>query len=104
MEINTLLTAITIIGGIIGILKAIWYIFKYIVDNIVEPISNNVEQIQEATKDIKAMLDLLKDEQIRLGERLTIVEESSKSAHHRLDDIWKYITEKEGQRNNEVIS
>ena len=98
MEINTLLTTITIIGGIIGILKAIWYIFKYIVDNIVEPISNNVEQIQEATKDIKAMLDLLKDEQIRLG----VVEESSKSAHHRLDDIWKYITEKEGQRNNEV--
>lgn len=95
MELNTFLTTITIIGGVIGILKVAWYIFKYVVDNIVKPLSDNVTQIQEATKDLKYLLDSLKNEQRRLEQKITVVEESTKSAHHRLDDIWKYITEKE---------
>lgn len=88
---------VAVVGAIIGILGYIRVTKNDVKDDTEESTSISVElkaQLNYISKgvddirlDIKAQANKIED----MGERLTRVEESTKSAHHRLNDIEEKI-------------
>lgn len=52
-------------------------------------VESKLDEISSDTKDIKSDLRNVKADISSINERLIIVEQSTKSAHHRLDEIMK---------------
>lgn len=91
MENITITMLCTIIGCVVGVLgykrvskKDTEEDIKKLVkmDVKLDTIGNNVNEIRLENKDFSKSINAL-------GERVTIVEQSTKSAHHRIDDLEK---------------
>ena len=62
-------------------------------------INMKLDEIVSDVKDVKAELTSMRQDIKSLGDRMIKVEESCKSAHHRLDTVEKRLNEKEGVRD-----
>lgn len=83
MELLVQITAVAgFVGGIIG-----WCINK----GIISPLSIAITALQETIKEFRDVVDNLKQEQHEIDKRLVVVEQSAKSAHHRLDGLEEVI-------------
>lgn len=89
MDLNNVIIILTIIGGLVCVVKSAWGLLRYTVENIVNPLSNNIGQLQETTKEVKELVDFLRDKQQELDRRLVVVEQSVQQAHKRLDEVTK---------------
>lgn len=90
MDGATIIAIITIIGGVIAIIKGAFGLLQYTVRNIVNPLSINIAQLQQATQELRNFIDSLRNDMQSLDKRLTICEQSTKSAHKRLDRVCAY--------------
>lgn len=54
---------------------------------IVNPLQKAIDSLSSAVNEMKDMLSRLDQEQKGIDKRLVVVEESTKSAHHRIDGI-----------------
>ena len=59
-------------------------------------INMKLDVISSDTKEIRSELSSMRDDIKQHNDRLIKVEESCKSAHHRLDSVEKRLNEKEG--------
>lgn len=91
MDIARILTAVSIIGGLIVIGKAAWSVLKYVVENIIQPLSDSVKSVQQTARDLQELVDYLREEHQKLRERVVVCEQSTKSAHHRVDALEEII-------------
>ncbi|SFM41832.1 hypothetical protein [Pelosinus propionicus] len=82
MELNLSNTVqlITIIGFTAGLVKFL----------IVKPLQTAITALKEAITEMKDMLFRLDQDQKGIDKRLVVVEESTKSAHKRLDGLGVY--------------
>ena len=87
IDVNNVILILTVIGGLICVFKAIWGVLKYAVDNIVTPLNSNIVQLQNTTRELKSLVDFLREAQQELDKRLMVVEQSTKAAHKRLDEL-----------------
>ena len=62
-------------------------------------INMKLDVISSDTKEIRSELSSMRDDIKQHNDRLIKVEESCKSAHHRLDSVEKRLNEKEGAGN-----
>lgn len=88
METSTILTILSIIGGLIVAIKGAFALFQFIVQNIITPLTLNISALQDTTRELKSLLERVRGDMQSLDKRLTIVEQSVKSAHKRLDHIF----------------
>lgn len=93
---STLLWIVTIIGGIIAIIKGAFSLLQYIVKNIVNPLSFSITNLQQATQELRNLIDRLRNDMQALDKRIIIVEQSTKQAHKRLDWVCTVIDRPEG--------
>lgn len=93
---STLLWVVTIIGGIIAIIKGAFSLLQYIVKNIVNPLSFSITNLQQATQELRNLIDRLRNDMQALDKRIIIVEQSTKQAHKRLDWVCTVIDRPEG--------
>lgn len=93
---STLLWIVTIIGGIIAIIKGAFSLLQYIVKNIVNPLSFSITNLQQATQELRNLIDRLRNDMQALDKRIIICEQSTKSAHRRLDWVCTVIDRPEG--------
>ncbi|WP_303104093.1 hypothetical protein [uncultured Mitsuokella sp.] len=78
---------IAVLATIAGLVAACVRGITYISTNVVSPVKQTVEQLQDVTRDLRAWMDELRRESREQDKRLTIVEEAVKSEHERLDAI-----------------
>ena len=90
VDLNNVILVLTVVGGLICIIRSAWNVLQYAVDNIVKPLSSNIMQLQETIKELKTLIDFLRERQQEFDRRLTIVEQSTKAAHKRLDELVKF--------------
>ena len=83
MEINS-----SNIGTIILTISFTGAVIRYF---LVQPIQTALSSLKEATENLHNMLDELRSEQHNIDKRLVVVEESAKSAHHRINTIEEVI-------------
>ena len=93
---STLLWIVSIIGGIIAIIKGAFSLLQYIVKNIVNPLSFSIANLQQATQELRNLIDRLRNDMQALDKRIIIVEQSTKQAHKRLDWVCTVIDRPEG--------
>ncbi len=86
---NNIIIILTILGGIICIVKSAWGLLRYTVENIVTPLSNNIKQLQETTKELKDLVDTLRNKQQEFEHRLTVVEQTIAALHSRIEEVGK---------------
>lgn len=79
MELNLSNTVqiITIVGFTAAVVKLL----------IVQPLQTSINQLQKAIEKMETVLSNLTEEQKSIDKRLVAVEESTKSAHKRLDGM-----------------
>lgn len=89
------------LAAIFAVCRGIGYFLSLIVKTIIQPTTDNIRGLQSASQtledtcaELKRIIDYLRDEQRQLDRRLTIVEQSAKSAHHRLDTMEKRVGER----------
>ena len=93
---STLLWIVTIIGGIIAIIKGAFSLLQYIVKNIVNPLSFSITNLQQATQELRNLKDRQTNDMQALDKRIIICEQSTKQAHKRLDWVCTVIDRPEG--------
>ena len=81
------LDEIAVIATIAGVIGACVRGVTYISTNVVSPVKQTVEQLQDVTRDLRAWMDELRRESREQDKRLTIVEEAIKAEHERLDAL-----------------
>ncbi|MBU2701191.1 Sec-independent protein translocase protein TatA [Sporomusaceae bacterium BoRhaA] len=79
--LTNIVATIAIITFVAGVVAGIT---KYIVVN---PLQTAINALNDSVKEFKKMLDSMKLDQQGIDKRLIVVEQSSKSAHHRLDKL-----------------
>lgn len=79
---GSVITVVSFVGVIAG-----WCINK----GIISPLSIAITALQETIKEFRDVVDNLKQEQHEIDKRLVVVEQSAKSAHHRLDGLEEVI-------------
>lgn len=79
METSTILTILSIIGGLIVAIKGAFALFQFIVQNIITPLTLNISALQDTTRELKSLLERVRGDMQSLDKRLTIVEQSVKS-------------------------
>lgn len=92
----TLLWVVTVIGGIIAIIKGAFSLLQYIVKNIVNPLSVSITNLQSATNELRSLIDRIRNDMQALDKRIIIVEQSTKQAHKRLDWVCTVIDRPDG--------
>ena len=93
---STLLWIVTIIGGTIAIIKGAFSLLQYIVKNIINPLSFSITNLQQATQELRNLIDRLRNDMQALDKRIIIVEQSTKQAHKRLDWVCTVIDRPDG--------
>jgi hypothetical protein len=91
------------IGGVVCVIRSIWGVLQYAVDNIVTPLSTNITQLQETTKELKTLVNFLKDNQQELDKRLMIVEQAVKAEHKRLDELVQFCRDLNVGNNHSIL-
>lgn len=91
METSTIIGILTIVGGAITIIKGAFKLFEYIVKNIINPLSMNITTLESTTRELKSIIDRVRDDISSLDRRLTIAEQGLKSAHKRLDQWVDFL-------------
>lgn len=77
LNLNNTVQIIAVIGFAAGIVKLL----------IVKPLQGAIETLQKAIDKMETMLNNLSEEQKSIDKRLVAVEESTKSAHKRIDGM-----------------
>ncbi|WP_333593596.1 hypothetical protein [Anaerospora hongkongensis] len=77
LTLSNTVQIITIMGATAGLVKLV----------IVQPLQTSINSLKEAITEMKDTLSRVADEQKCIDKRLVVVEESSKSAHKRLDKM-----------------
>ena len=77
LNLNNTVQIIAIIGAAAGLVKLV----------IVQPLQTSINLLKEAITKMKDTLSRVADEQKCIDKRLVVVEESTKSAHKRLDGM-----------------
>ena len=77
LNLNNTVQIITVIGFAAVIVKLM----------IVKPLQGAIETLQKAIDKMETMLNNLSEEQKNIDKRLVAVEESTKSAHKRIDGM-----------------
>jgi len=77
LNLNNTVQLITVIGFASVIVKLL----------IVKPLQGAIETLQKSIEKMETMLNNLSEEQKSIDKRLVAVEESSKSAHKRIDGM-----------------
>jgi chromosome segregation ATPase len=75
-------------GVIVGILGLCGVIFNYAV---IKPLSASIQELRELIESTQAYIRGVEEKRQNMAERLAKVEESAKSAHHRLDDLTERV-------------
>lgn len=75
LNLNNMVQITIIIGFAAGVIKLL----------IVNPLQSAINTLNDAVEKMENMLSRLEREQQGIDKRLVAVEESSKSAHHRID-------------------
>lgn len=83
--LTNIVATIAIITFVAGVVAGIT---KYVVVN---PLRTAIDTLTESVKDFKAMLDSMKIDQQGIDKRLVVVEESTKSAHKRIDGVEVHL-------------
>jgi hypothetical protein len=89
-------TAVTIIFTVFCILGCLFKLVCYIADNLINPLRESITTLKTATESIQNLCDRIKDDIHELDKRVTICEQSTKSAHKRLDWVCTVIDRPEG--------
>lgn len=77
INLNNAVQIITIVGFASLVVKLI----------IIGPLQSAIGTLQKAVEKMESLLNRLSDEQKNIDKRLVAVEQSAKSAHHRLDGL-----------------
>jgi len=77
VNLNSTVQIIAVIGFAAGVVKLL----------IVKPLQTAINALHEAINEMKNMLFRLEQDQKNIDKRLVVVEESTKSAHKRLDGM-----------------
>lgn len=92
--VDSISVASVIIGIIVGggsILAGVFKTMTYVTQNIVAPMQVSVNQLTGVTKELRTLLEQLRKDSREQDRRITICEQSVKSAHHRLDTLEERI-------------
>ena len=87
-----------IIGILVGggsILAGVFKTMTYVTQNIVAPMQISISQLSSVTKELKVLLEQVRRDAREQDRRITICEQSIKSAHHRLDALEDRIVKME---------
>lgn len=91
MEILDSISAASMIIGILvgggSILAGVFKTMTYVTQNIVAPMQISISQLSSVTKELKVLLEQVRQDTREQDRRITICEQSIKSAHHRLDTL-----------------
>ncbi len=90
-EINTASIVIGIILGVGSILVGVFKTMAYVTNNIVAPMQISINQLSSVTKELRTLLEQLRKDSREQDRRITICEQSCKSAHHRLDTLEERV-------------
>ena len=83
-----------IIGILVGggsILAGVFKTMSYVTQNIVAPMQVSISQLSSVTKELKVLLEQVRRDTREQDRRITICEQSVKSAHHRLDSLEERV-------------
>ena len=75
-------------GVIVAILSLCGVIFNYAV---IKPLSASIRELRELIESTREYIRGVEEKRQNMAERLAKVEESAKSAHHRLDDLTERV-------------
>ena len=81
-----------IIGILVGggsILAGVFKTMTYVTQNIVAPMQISISQLSSVTKEV--LLEQVRQDTREQDRRITICEQSIKSAHHRLDTLEERV-------------
>lgn len=93
MQLDEVAVIIGVIGGggLIGMVAAGVRGITYISTNVVSPVKQTVSQLQDVTRDLRSWMEELRRESREQDKRLTIVEETLKAEHKRLDELEREV-------------
>lgn len=93
------------LAAFIAVCRGIGYFLSLIVKTIVRPTTDNIRSLQAASQtlqdtcaELKRIIDYVRAEQQKLDRRITVCEQSTKAAHHRLDTLEGRMSECESRR------
>lgn len=93
MEILDSISAASMIIGILvgggSILAGVFKTMTYVTQNIVAPMQISISQLSSVTKEV--LLEQVRQDTREQDRRITICEQSIKSAHHRLDTLEERV-------------
>jgi biopolymer transport protein ExbB/TolQ len=78
LPLDSIVQWITILGALLTLTS---YLLKHM---IVSPLQTAITTLKDAVNELKKMLEKVEDVQQDIDKRLVAVEQSAKSAHHRL--------------------
>ena len=81
LNLNNTVQITIVIGFAAGVVKLL----------IISPLQNAINTLNDSVKEMKKMLAQIEKDQKDIDKRLVVVEQSAKSAHHRVDDIKKQM-------------
>ena len=87
--LDSISAASMIIGILVGgssILAGVFKTMTYVTQNIVAPMQISIGQLSSMTKELKVLLEQVRQDTREQDRRITICEQSIKSAHHRLEE------------------
>lgn len=96
--LDSISAASMIIGILVGggsILAGVFKTMTYVTQNIVAPMQISISQLSSVTKELKVLLEQVRQDTREQDRRITICEQSVKSAHHRLDALEDRIVKME---------
>lgn len=92
--VESLSATSVIVGIILGVGSILVGVFKtmtYVTQNIVAPMQISINQLSGVTKELRVLLEQLRKDAREQDRRITICEQSVKSAHHRLDTLEERV-------------
>ncbi len=92
--LDSISAASMIIGILVGggsILAGVFKTMSYVTQNIVAPMQVSISQLSSVTKELKVLLEQVRRDTREQDRRITICEQSVKSAHHRLDGLEERV-------------
>lgn len=91
LSATSLIIGIVIGGG--SILVGVFKMMTYVTKNIVAPMQISINQLSGVTKELRVLIEQLREDTRNQDKRITICEQSCKSAHHRLDMLENRVEE-----------
>ncbi len=87
MELSTIVVVIGVIGGGITIIKGVFELLRFVVNNFINPLSANIKLLQKATDDLQNLMERIKGDMHDLDRRVLILERDLKAAFSKMDRI-----------------